>query len=189
MRIISGKMKGSKLFLPKNKSVRPLKDLARESIFNFLTHSNKISFELENSNVLDLYAGSGSFGLECLSRQANSVYFIEKDINTIEILKKNVQKLKLINETVVLIDDVFNVIKKKLAHKIKFDLIFCDPPFKDKNIGNLIEFIFNSCLLKENGIIVMHREKKFKDKMPNSLTIIDERYYGKSKIIFGKNSL
>ena len=76
MRIIAGKLKGSVLHIPKDKNTRPLKNLARESIFNLLTHSNKISLKLKQSNVLDLYAGTGSFGLECLSRQAKSVYFI-----------------------------------------------------------------------------------------------------------------
>ena len=76
MRIIAGKLKGSSLHMPKNKNTRPLKDLARESIFNLLTHSNKISFKFEKSNILDLYSGTGSFGLECISRDAKSVFFI-----------------------------------------------------------------------------------------------------------------
>ena len=62
MRIISGKLKGTILYLPKDKKTRPLKDLVRESIFNLLNHSNKISLKLEHSNILDLYAGTGSFG-------------------------------------------------------------------------------------------------------------------------------
>ena len=82
MRIIAGKLKGATLHMLKNKDTRPLKDLARESIFNLLTHSNKISLQLEQSNILDLYAGTGSFGLECLSRQARSVFFIFYKINT-----------------------------------------------------------------------------------------------------------
>ena len=80
MRIIAGKLKGSALFVPKNKDTRPLKDLVRESIFNLLAHSNKISLQLEESNVLDLYAGTGSFGLECLSRNAKYVSFVENKI-------------------------------------------------------------------------------------------------------------
>ena len=76
MRIIAGKLKGSThLYMPKDKNTRPLKDLARESIFNLLTHSNKILLQLKQSNVLDLYAGTGSFGLECLSRQAKKCLF------------------------------------------------------------------------------------------------------------------
>ena len=77
MRIIAGKLKGSKLNIPDDKSTRPLKDLARESIFNLISHSSNISFKFEKSNILDLYSGTGSFGLECLSRQAEYVYFIE----------------------------------------------------------------------------------------------------------------
>ena len=77
MRIIAGKFRGVTLYMPRGKKTRPLKDLVRESIFNFLSHSNKISFKFEQSNVLDLYSGTGSFGLECLSRQAECVYFAE----------------------------------------------------------------------------------------------------------------
>ena len=77
MRIIAGKFKGATLHLPYNKSTRPLKDRARESIFNLLIHSKKIAFNLEKSNILDLFSGTGSFGLECLSRKAKSVCFVE----------------------------------------------------------------------------------------------------------------
>ena len=78
MRIISGNYRGVILFGPNNKRVRPLKDIVRENIFNLLIHSNKISFQLEQSNILDLYSGTGSFGLECLSRKAGKIVFIEK---------------------------------------------------------------------------------------------------------------
>jgi len=136
MRIIAGKLKGSTLCLPKDKKTRPLKDLARESIFNLLTHSNKISLQLKQSNVLDLYAGTGSFGLECLSRQAKSVCFIEKRKDAIEILEKNIKKLKVKNKIKVFFNDIFKLIEKKNISESKFDLIFCDPPFKDTNIKN-----------------------------------------------------
>ena len=86
MRIIAGKLKGSKLHIVSNKKTRPLKDRARESIFNLLTHSNKISFKFGQSKILDLYAGTGSFGLECLSRQAENVCFIENEKNAVKIM-------------------------------------------------------------------------------------------------------
>ena len=88
-------MKGTGLFLTKNKNTRPLKDLARESIFNLLKHSNKIALELEKTNILDLYAGTGSFGLECLSRKAKCVYFVENEKYILKFLKKNIEKLNL----------------------------------------------------------------------------------------------
>jgi len=92
MRIISGDLRGSTLYITKDKTTRPLKDMVRESIFNLLIHSNKISFQLEQSNVLDLYSGTGSFGLECVSRGAAEVAFIEKDKKAIKILEKNTAK-------------------------------------------------------------------------------------------------
>ena len=186
MRIIAGKLKGSTLFMTKDKKTRPLKDLARESIFNLLSHSNKISLQLKESNILDLYAGTGSFGLECLSRQAKSVYFIENKKTAVEILEKNIEKLKLRKKTKIFFNDVFNIIEKQKILLSKFDLIFCDPPFKDKNMGKLIELIFNKNLLKENGVIVLHRNKATKEKLPNNFKILDERIYGISKILFGK---
>ena len=185
MRIISGNLRGSELYITKDKTTRPLKDLVRESIFNLLTHSNKISFRLERSNVLDLYAGTGSFGLECLSRQAKNVYFIENEKATLEILEKNIKKLKLRKKTKIFFNDVFNLIEKQNISESKFDLIFCDPPFKDTNIEKLIELIFNKNLLNENGIIILHRKKTTKEKLPNYFEIVDERTYGMSKIIFG----
>ena len=89
MRIISGKFKGKKLLLPKNKKTRPLKDLVKVSIFNLLDHSNIVGKKLENSSVLDLFSGSGSFGLECLSRGSKSVYFFENYSEVVKILEKN----------------------------------------------------------------------------------------------------
>ena len=186
MRIIAGKLKGSTLHMPKDKNTRPLKDLARESIFNLLTHSNKILLQLKHSNVLDLYAGTGSFGLECLSRQAKSVYFIEKRKDAVEILKKNIEKLKVKNKIKIFFNDIFELIKKQDIFESKFDLIFCDPPFKDMDVEKLIELIFNKNLLNKNGIIILHRNKTTKEKLPNYFKIVDERVYGRSKIIFGK---
>ena len=107
MRIIGGKYKGNTLYFPKDRVVRPLKDVARESIFNLLIHSNKILFQFDKCNVLDLYSGTGSFGLECLSREAKSVYFIEKEKDALVILEKNIEKLKIKNKTKIFFGDVF----------------------------------------------------------------------------------
>ena len=192
MRIIAGKFKGITLYGPKGKEIRPLKDMVRESIFNFLAHSNKISFQLEKSNVLDLYSGTGSFGLECVSRDAAETVFVEKEKHAVKILEKNIEKLKVKDETKIFCDDVFHAIKK---HKkalfnrlsdMKFDLIFCDPPFKDTNINDLIELIIAKDLLKNNGIIILHRHKNTKEKLATHFKVIDKRVYGLSKIIFGK---
>ena len=117
MRIIAGKLKGTNLHFSQNKITRPLKDRARESIFNLLTHSNKMSFQFKKSNILDLYAGTGSFGLECLSRQARSVCFIEKAKDARKILEKNIEKLKVKKNVDIFFDDVFDLIKKQNIFK------------------------------------------------------------------------
>ena len=186
MRIISGNLRGARLYMAKEKTTRPLKDLARESIFNLLTHSNKISFELEGCIVLDLYAGIGSFGLECLSRKARQVFFIENDKSALKILEKNIEKLKIKKKTKIFFDDVFKLIGEKNILKLKFDLIFCDPPFRDKNTSRLIELIFKEKLLNKDGIIILHRNINANEKFPYYFKVTDERTYGVSKIIFGK---
>ncbi len=184
MRIIAGKMKGASLFMTPNKNTRPLKDMVRESIFNLLTHSNKFLFQIEKTNILDLYSGTGSFGLECLSRNAKNVCFIEKDKSAIKVLKDNIEKLKVKKKINIYPIDVTSFIKKDMNNK--YDLIFCDPPFKNNNIDNLVKLFFEKKLLKKNGIIIIHRNKKSNDKFPNYFNILDERFYGISKIIFGK---
>jgi 16S rRNA (guanine966-N2)-methyltransferase len=95
MRIISGSYKGKKLFLPDPTITRPLRDYVKESLFNLLTHSKLTNFNLVNSNILDVFSGSGSFGIECLSRGAEKVIFIEKEKKTFAILNKNIQNLSL----------------------------------------------------------------------------------------------
>ena len=113
MRIVSGKLKGTTLYLPKDKNTRPLKDLVKESIFNVLKHSNKISFKFEDSCILDLFSGTGSFGLECVSRYAKYVNFVEKNLNATQILNKNIEKLNIKNSTKIITDEVISAIKKK----------------------------------------------------------------------------
>ena len=158
-------MKGSQLLISNNKNTRPLKDLVRESIFNLIAHTNKISFKFNKSTILDLYAGTGSFGLECLSRNAEKVFFIENEKNILKILKKNLKKFNLEKKVNIFPTDVFNFIEKKSELISKIVLVFCDPPFKNNNIDKLIELIYQKNILKKNGIIIIHRNKSSIDKI------------------------
>ena len=88
MRVISGHYRGKKILQPEDKETRPLKDLTKESIFNIINHSNKFKIDINESHVLDLFSGTGSFGIECLSRNAKSVIFIENYKRALNILKK-----------------------------------------------------------------------------------------------------
>ena len=186
MRVISGKFKNKKLNFPKNLKTRPLKDNVKENIFNILEHSNKINVKIKNSNILDLYSGCGSFGIETLSREASSVLFVENDYQALDSLKKNIKYLSLENFSYIHEEDV-EIFVKKIKNDKKFNIIFLDPPFSDnKFFLNLIS-IKNKNILKKDYIIVIHRENIFKDKIDlQNLNIIEERIYGRSKIFFLK---
>ena len=97
MRIISGILKGKKIDFLRNSNTRPLKDSVKESIFNILKHSNEIKVDIEGANILDLYSGIGSFGLECISRGAKKVTFVEKDKKALYILQKNLEQNLLLS--------------------------------------------------------------------------------------------
>ena len=96
MRIISGILKGKTFEFLKTNITRPLKDSVRENIFNILAHSNEINVRVKKAKILDLYSGIGSFGIECISREANLVNFVEQDTNAINVLKKNLLKLSIL---------------------------------------------------------------------------------------------
>ena len=184
MRIISGSFKGKKILLPKDKLTRPLKDLTKESIFNILKHSKLLNVELENSNILDLFSGVGSFGLECLSRGAKNVTFLESYTVVLNILKKNIDSLNQQDQTKVIEKDIFSKNTLELLND-KFDIIFMDPPYKEKKLSFLLNTITALKLLKTGGIIIIHRHKKEEDDLPKEFKIILEKKYGISKIIFG----
>ena len=183
MRIISGTFRGKKILEPKDIKTRPLKDLTKESIFNILNHSNKFKIDLEDSNILDLFSGVGSFGIECLSRGVKSVIFIENYNGVLPVLKKNLQNLKTIENYKIIEKDINNGKIFETLDK-KFDIVFIDPPYKDKNLNLLLQNLENIKILNKNGIVVIHRHKNEQDMIPKNFRVIEEKRYGLSKIIF-----
>jgi len=184
MRIIGGKFKGKKLFLPINKKTRPLKDLVKESIFNLIENSNKYKIILKNSSVLDLFSGSGSFGLECISRGVEKIVFFENYSGVINILKKNISSINGDKFSKIFEKNCFDLISSDILLNHKFDIIFLDPPFKELSINKLLDKIIEKKFLNKNGIIIIHRHKKDDSEITSKLNIIDKRFYGVSKIIF-----
>ena len=185
MRVIGGDLKGKKLLIPLDKSTRPLKDMVRESIFNILNHSSKVSKNINNSKVLDLFSGTGSFGIECLSRGAKKVIFFENYSNSLKILKKNIFNSKLEDKTKVYERNAYDLKETNLKNEI-FDIIFLDPPFKDQEINILIDQIKMLKIANINTLIIIHRNKKSVDNISKLLNILDEKNYGLSKILFSK---
>ena len=141
MRIIGGKNKGKKIYLPIDKNTRPLRDLVKESIFNLIEHSKKFKTEIINANVLDLFSGTGSFGLECFSRGAKNITFVENYTNVLNILKKNISNMNAVSFSEIIEDDCYKFLKIEKKISKKYDIIFLDPPYRDKKINLYIDLI------------------------------------------------
>ncbi|OCW83307.1 SAM-dependent methyltransferase [Pelagibacteraceae bacterium GOM-A4] len=185
MRIISGRYKGKIILNPIDKITRPLKDMVKESIFNIFEHSRNETVEFDDNVILDLFSGSGSFGIECLSRGAKKVYFCENYKNSIKVLNKNLKNLKLNYNSKVIQKNAYEISKKDIENN-KVNLIYLDPPFRDRNVNDLLNLIKNSKIANKDTLIVIHRNKKTKDKFNKYFKISREETYGVSKIIFGK---
>ena len=184
MRVISGKFKGKKLLLPSDRSTRPLKDMVKESIFNLLEHSNKLDLNLSNSSVLDLFSGCGTFGIECISRGSKNVYFFEYYTEAVEILEKNLSSFANKENFKLFKYDCFEFFNSKKKIDERFDVVFLDPPYKEKRINQLIEKILEKNILNNNSLIIIHRHKKDKIEITKKVKILDTRNYGNSKVYF-----
>jgi len=183
MRIISGFLKGKSLAFIKNLNTRPLKDVVKENIFNILEHSNLMNVNLKDSNVLDLYSGIGSFGLESISRGAKKVTFIEKDETAVEILNKNIKKLSIVHKSKIYNDKIEKVLLNDLDEK--FNIFFFDPPFNEDSYIKNLEIIKKQKLFRASHVVIVHREIKTKDILDDYIKILNIKNYGRSKIIFG----
>ena len=181
MRIISGNHKGKKIIEPKDKTTRPLKDITKEALFNVLQHSTIFNFNIVNANILDLFSGVGSFGLECLSRGASRVFFAENYKPAIKILKKNITILNYKERSDIIEKDIFN---KNSFDKIKinFDLIFVDLPFKEERLLELFSIINKKKLPKDDGLIIFHRHKNTKDAFDKIIKFIELNYSERNKM-------
>lgn len=182
MRIIGGKLKRKALKYLKNSTTRPLKDSVKENIFNILEHSNLIKTSIERANVLDLYSGVGSFGLECISRGATKVTFIEKSIEAFKILKENLIYLSVLSKSKIINSDIEKFIIS--LSEENYSILFLDPPFADNEFLNNLSLIKKKKLYRNNHIIVIHRQKNSNDDL-KFIKILLTKNYGRSKIIFG----
>ena len=182
MRIIGGKLKRKSLNYLKNSTTRPLKDSVKENIFNILEHSNIIKTSIEKANVLDVYSGVGSFGLECLSRGAAKVTFIEQNIKAFEILRENLIHLSVLNQSIIINGDIEKFIMS--SSEENYSILFLDPPFADSEFSKNLLLIKKKKLYTNDHIIIIHRQKNSNDDL-KFIKILFTKNYGRSKIIFG----
>ncbi|MDP8299361.1 MAG: 16S rRNA (guanine(966)-N(2))-methyltransferase RsmD [Candidatus Tantalella remota] len=149
MRIIGGDLRGRKITQPALDTVRPTKDRIRESVFSI------ISAETPDSVVLDLFSGSGAYGLEALSRGASSSVFVDKDPECCRIITENIKSLGLKGISTVMTGDAENIIESLAASGNKFDLIFSDPSYNTNMSKNILIKINQYDILNPSGTLVV----------------------------------
>ena len=166
MRVVSGKHKGRVLDKFKGDAIRPTADRAKEALFNILSYS------VTGANFLDLFSGTGSIGIEALSRGAKKVTFVDASKESANIIKSNLTKLKEVSSVELLSAETF-----LLKTSDTYDIIFLDPPYSFNEADKLFEIIKNRNLLNENGIVIYEHasENKFNSEF---LEIYDTRKYG-----------
>ena len=158
MRIIAGTYKGRSVKFPNSKLVRPTTDKVKESLFNYLT--NLIDFE--GIKVCDIYAGSGSLGLEALSRGAGEVHFVEKNYPVYKVLVQNVKNIDEEERTKVLKIDALRF--SKLDEHDTYDLILADPPFFKDDIHKVTLNILERGYLNDDGMFIIERSVQTEDE-------------------------
>lgn len=180
MRIIAGMFRGRILASPRDRSVRPTTDRAKQTIFDVLT--NRTVFE--GLHVLDLFAGSGSLGLEALSRGAISVAFVDNARDSLVLLQKNITALGCGDRCSVYQAEVFWYIKNTRAH---YDLVFADPPYKLENIGTIPRAIHESGVLKPGGYVVMEHSRESEIDLDENLYEIVRKPFGQTTVLILKS--
>ena len=172
MRIVGGKYKGRTLVAFEGKDIRPTSDMARESLFNILRD------KILSSSFLDLFAGSGAIGIEAISRGAERVVFNDLDIESIRVIKKNLEKIGVTPE--VIKSDALKLLETLKAKHEKFDIVFIDPPYKS-GLGE--KAVKVSAEIIDDGVIIWESETEFSGVI-EGLTVTDKRRYGKAHLTF-----
>lgn len=181
MRVIGGISRGSKLFSLEGDNTRPTLDRVKESLFNI------IQYDIAESNVLDLFAGSGALGIEALSRGANFATFVDNSIEATKVIQKNIEKTRFKEKSEIINKDFKNAIE--VIKFKKYDLIFLDPPYKTDFIVESIKLIMKYNILADNGTIILETdiEKEVLDKLNFiNINVVDIRKYGRVSLIFVK---
>lgn len=183
--IIGGKFKRKKIEVPLN-DVRPTSAIKREAIFSILeSYATKKSFELYSERCfIDLFAGSGSLGLEAISRGGSYCYFYEINNKVIEILKKNCEIICKENQFQINLQDSTLINNFKLHYPLS--VIFIDPPYEYTSFNKILDIIKIKNILNKDTVIVIETDKKNILKFSSEFEIIKDKIYGKTKLFFLK---
>ena len=183
LNIIGGIKKRTKLDVP-IKNVRPTSSIKREAMFSIL-ESNALKKKIDIYSYrffLDLFAGSGSLGLEAISRGAKFCYFYEINKDVVKTLEHNCLKICKPNNFKIIKQDITKSLFREINNLLS--VIFIDPPYTLVPFNNILNNLLKTNLISKDTIIVIESEKKIKINFPSSMEFEEERYYGKTKITF-----
>lgn len=179
MRIIAGIAKGKKILPPEGMGTRPTLDRVKENIFN------KIQFRVYGTKAIDVFAGTGSLGLEAVSRGAKECYLVDKGEKSFSLLKQNVKNLNFEDKCTCLNMDSYEALKMAASKGIVFDLIFIDPPYLKYMIPPAMEIIDGNNLLDKDGLIVSKIDSSEEIyEGTDNIKLTDHRRYGNTTVCF-----
>lgn len=179
MRIIGGIAKGRKLASPKGMPVRPTADMVKEALFDILAPY------IDDAMFLDLFAGSGSVGLEALSRGAKEVYFVDDERQCVSLIKHNLVLLNMHDKGKVILSDAIASMDLLLRWRKRFDIVFMDPPYERDYVMKGVKAVITADILIENGILVVQRSKREAlHAVPEGWVIYKEKVYGDTILDF-----
>lgn len=181
MRIISGTMRGTKLYTLEGINTRPTLDRVKEALFS------KINYDLQDAIILDLFSGSGALALESLSRGAKIAYMCDSSRDAIKIIKQNIEKTRTSDKAILLNCDYKKALDNLIQNDKRLDIVFLDPPYKTNFAEEAVKIIIENNLLNENGIIILEtddKEKVIDNLDTNLIKIKDIKRYGRIYLLF-----
>ncbi len=183
MKVISGFLKGRNIRGYNINGTRPTMDRVKESIFA------SIQSYIKESIVLDLFAGTGNYGIEAISNYAKKVYFNDINHECIKIIKTNIQEFNISDKAIILNLDYKKCLEYLKNNNLKFDLIFLDPPYDMHILDNILEYLSNNNLINQNGLVIVeYRKEELKDNY-NNLKLIKTKKYGEKLVNIYKGEL
>ena len=177
MRIIAGNFRGRKLVSPKNSPIRPTSDRVKEALFNM------IGPKIPGSRVLDLFAGTGSLGLEAISRGAEYAVFVEKNAVSVKTLNENIWLLNIREDCEIIMADAVDALSRLDAKNITFDIVFVDPPYWENLYKKVLSALAGYDIIKNGGLVIFEHPSDIDiDKDKHSFVPIKNKRYGSTSI-------
>jgi len=177
MRIIAGEKRGMKLFSPKGDATRPTTDKVREALFGSL------QFEVRGACVLDLFAGSGAFGLEAISRGAQCAVLVDISEEAVVVIKKNIQKTGFSGDSVQVLRGEYKKVIKRFQNAHKFDIVFIDPPYAGGYYEQALRMLVDLEIVREGAVIVTESDSTLDFNIPR-LRVDKQKRYGTTVLTY-----